>query len=203
MKGEKITYTYNGITFETASKVVMSMWTRGKHESAYKRYISDTTGRRLRDSDIGKKTRLNTLRSIEKAKGEKKVKAMKKTAEESAKVSRRMAEASRLQSINNWFALSESQTKDRPHLRKLSKTIRKITEHANEKYTADTTKEIIEKVESAVRTFEQNAPPEEQEHLQKVIATVRAEIANLKYRPQKAYDRSKKRCGKKSKRRKK
>lgn len=179
----QITYTYNGITFETSSKVVLSMWSRGKFESAYKRFLSDTTGRRMRGSGMSRKTRLNTLRTIEKTKDEKQAEAMKKTAEEAADKSRRLAEASRLKSMENWFSMSEVQMKATPATRRLLERIVKIITEENERYTDLTAGTVISRIEDEVTRFEQTAGPKDIESVQKVIETVKAEIVNIKYRP--------------------
>lgn len=56
-RGPKITYTYNGITFSTASKVVAKAAASGNMRAAYNRYISDTVGRAMRGTDMSKAVR--------------------------------------------------------------------------------------------------------------------------------------------------
>lgn len=63
-RGPKITYTYNGITFSTASKVVAKRAAAGNLKGAYARYISDTIGRAQRATDMSAKEKKQTKNKI-------------------------------------------------------------------------------------------------------------------------------------------
>lgn len=63
-RGPKITYTYNGITFSTASKVVAKRAAAGNLKGAYARYISDTIGRAQRATDMSAREKKLTKNNI-------------------------------------------------------------------------------------------------------------------------------------------
>lgn len=63
-RGPKVTYTYNGITFSTASKVVAKRAAAGNLKGAYARYISDTIGRAQRATDMSAREKRLTKQGL-------------------------------------------------------------------------------------------------------------------------------------------
>lgn len=129
-RGPKITYTYNGITFSTASKVVAQRAASGNIAGAYKRYVSDTLGRSLRAGHQSKGMRQQYLRSVEAGKGS--VTEIREKSRELEKIVRDKISGDIQNQYQDVFAqLNDSQD---PTVRKLAKRVREIIDKNADKY---------------------------------------------------------------------
>jgi len=142
----KITYTYNDITFSTASKVVAKMAKSGNLEGAYNRYISDTVGRELRKVDMAKATRQQWMRSI---------KAGISTAEE-AKAAKRAYEQQVGENIEKAIrkqyedVLSQLKDSNDPALRKIAEKLSEIIEAYSDRYRAENNEKMQQEMQQII-----------------------------------------------------
>ena len=148
----KVSYTYNGITFSTASKVVAKMAVAGHMKSAYKRYLSDTVGKQLRTLDLSKANRLQYLRAAEigKIEPERIVKAVKAYKEIVA-----MNIADNIKSIYDDVFVQLSGM-DNKAARDLIHEIDDIIAEYSNAYDVTYTVEMNQKIQNAIEHFKNN-----------------------------------------------
>lgn len=148
VKHEKVTYTWQGMTFSTGSKVVARMWAQGKFESAVNRYISDTSGRQLRNTPLHRTTRLNIQKKL-------------KTGDLYKSDVREIVETSRervpyiVDNMGKWYSdalqiLNHSQHEE---TRNLSRTIQNIIERYANRYSEERNVEMAQKINHALDTI--------------------------------------------------
>ena len=150
----KVTYTYNGITFSTASKVVAKMAKAGNMKSAYKRSLSDTVGRQLRTLELSEANRLQYLRAAEmgKIEPERIVKAVKSYKEIVA-----MNIADNIKGIYGDI-FNEIRDIDTRAARKLLKEIDNIISKYAWAYDVQESYEMNQEIQTAIEKFkEENA----------------------------------------------
>ena len=146
MAKTKVTYTYNGITFSTASKVVAERAASGNLKGAYARYISDTVGRTLRSTGMAKKMRLQYVRAAEVEKlSQQEIRAKARAYQKEVRdiLSGR---------VENQYQDVFSQLKDSsdPEVRKLSRKISTVIRKYSDRYKGDNAEKMNNEIKNIV-----------------------------------------------------
>lgn len=167
-KSAKVTYTYNGFTFSTASKVVAKRAAAGNMEGAYKRYISDTLGRQLRKTDMSKALRKQYLRGVES--GLKTVEETLKAKKEYEKqVSKNIAENIKKQYRDVFDQLRDS--KDAT-VRKIGDRVGRIIEKYSDRYKSSNNQQMLNEVKKLVSNYRDDISEEGLRDLEQVGGTL-------------------------------